>query len=83
MVEKTVDFKISGEKAVLQKSCRCFTSIKYKVERYKRYLYRVRSFGLQPLSAGNSTEFLEADNSKTATTQTRQSDEFYIIELLM
>ena len=28
-------------------------------------LYRVRSLALQPLSAGNSTEFLQADNSKT------------------
>ena len=28
-------------------------------------LYRVRSLALQPLSAGNSTEFSQADNSKT------------------
>ena len=28
-------------------------------------LYRVRSLGLQPLSAGNSAEFSQADNSKT------------------
>ena len=28
-------------------------------------LYRVRSLALQPLSAGNSTEFSEADNSET------------------
>ena len=28
-------------------------------------LYRVRSLALQPLSAGNSAEFLQADNSKT------------------
>ena len=45
------------------------TSIKYKVECDKRYLpstlYRVRLFALQPLSAGNSPEFSEADNSKT------------------
>ena len=27
-------------------------------------LYRVRSLALQPLSAGNSTEFSQADNSK-------------------
>ena len=43
-----------------------FTSIKYKVERDDRYLpYRVRSLALQPLSAGNSAEFSQADNSKT------------------
>ena len=28
-------------------------------------LYRVRSLALQPLSAGNSAEFSQADNSKT------------------
>ena len=28
-------------------------------------LYRVRSLALQPLSAGNSTEFSQADKSKT------------------
>ena len=28
-------------------------------------LYGVRSLALQPLSAGNSTEFSKADNSKT------------------
>ena len=28
-------------------------------------LYRVRSLALQPLSAGNSTEFSQANNSKT------------------
>ena len=28
-------------------------------------LYRVRSLALQPLSAENSTEFSQADNSKT------------------
>ena len=28
-------------------------------------LYRVRSLALQPLSAGNSVEFSQADNSKT------------------
>ena len=28
-------------------------------------VYRVRSFALQLLSAGNSTEFSQADNSKT------------------
>ena len=59
---------------------RChLTSIKYKVERDERYLpyindavyiqrpclYRVRSLALQPLSAGNSAEFSQADNSKT------------------
>ena len=27
--------------------------------------YRVRSLALQPLSAGNSTEFSQADNSRT------------------
>ena len=44
------------------------TSIKYKVEcnkRYLPYLYRVRSLALQPLSAGNSEEFSEANYSKT------------------
>ena len=28
-------------------------------------LYQVRSLALQPLSAGNSAEFSQADNSKT------------------
>ena len=28
-------------------------------------LYRVRSLALQPLSAGNSAEFSQADNSKS------------------
>ena len=38
-----------------------------KVERDERYstLYRVRLLALQPLSAGNSAEFSQADNSKT------------------
>ena len=47
------------------------TSIKYKVEcdeqvfrRTVSILYRVRSLALQPLSAGNSAEFSQADNSK-------------------
>ena len=30
-----------------------------------QFLYRVRSLALQPLSAGNSAEFSQADNSKT------------------
>ena len=38
-------------------------SIQYKVERDERYLPIISS--LQPLSAGNSTEFSQADNSKT------------------
>ena len=42
------------------------TSIKYKVEGDERYLpYRVRSLALQPLSAGNSAEFSQVNNSKT------------------
>ena len=44
-----------------------YYSIKYKVERDKRYLPYIefRSLALQPLSAGNSAEFSQADNSKT------------------
>ena len=43
------------------------TSIKYKVEHDKQYLilHQVCSLALQPLSAGNSTEFSKANNSKT------------------
>ena len=33
-------------------------------------LYRVRSLALQPLSAGNSAELLQADNSKTIQRRT-------------
>ena len=33
------------------------TSIKHKLERNKQYLDRVRSLALQPLSAGNFTDF--------------------------
>ena len=49
--------------------CHCLqcTSIKYIFielnKRYLPYLYRVRSFALQPLSAGNSEEYSEADYS--------------------
>ena len=46
--------------------CTYLSSIKYKVEHDKQCLpYRVRSLDLQPLSAGNSAEFSEANNSKT------------------
>ena len=43
------------------------TSIKYKVGMRQAVstLYRVRSLALQQLSAGNSAECSEADNSKT------------------
>ena len=42
------------------------TFIKYKVEHDEWYnLISVRSLALQPLSAENFTEFLQADNSKT------------------
>ena len=45
------------------------TFIKYKVERDERYLPYIeslyRSLALQPLSAGNSAEFSQADNSNT------------------
>ena len=43
------------------------TSIKYKVERDKRYLPYIElgALALQPLSAGNSAEFSQAGNSKT------------------
>ena len=39
-------------------------------------LYRVRSLALQPLSAGNSAEFSQADNSKTI-----QPREIYLTSL--
>ena len=43
-------------------------------------LYRVRSLAMQPLSAGNSTEFSQADNLKTmqrrATNRTGTSLDF-------
>ena len=41
-------------------------------------LYEVRSLALQPLAAGNSAEFSEADNSKTI----QQSNGSYIIGFL-
>ena len=37
----------------------------YQHTRVVLYLYRVRSLALQPLSAGNSAEFSQADNSRT------------------
>ena len=42
-----------------------FTSIKGRTRQAVSTLYRVRSLALQPLSAGNSAEFSQADNSKT------------------
>ena len=52
----------------------CFCYFKIKVSRSNLVKkgrtcpglpYRVRSLALQPLSGGNSTEFSQADNSKT------------------
>ena len=41
------------------------TYINFRVTDSVATLYRVRSLALQPLSAGNSAEFSQADNSKT------------------
>ena len=55
---------------VISRSCRpSSTCIKYKVENVPgtvvSTLYQVRLLALQPLSAGNSTEFSQTGNSKT------------------
>ena len=45
--------------------CTEHSRIAARTRRAVSTLYRVRSLALQPLSAGNSAEFSQADNSKT------------------